>query len=580
MSEDLLTVRGLTVEFATGSGVTEAVRGIDYSLSGGETLAILGESGSGKTVAAMAVAGLLESPPARVTSGSVTLSGQELLTMPAAKRRRDVLGRRIGMVFQDALAALNPAYPVGLQIVEGYRLHHKVGRAAARRRAVELMDMVRIPAAAARVDDYPHEFSGGMRQRIVIAMACALEPEILIADEPTTALDVTVQAEILDLLQEIQADSRMGMILISHDLGVVARVADRVAVMHRGLIVESGPIDRVYASPQHDYTKALLAAIPRMDVGVRNAVTTEPPQAEPAASQPASTTVPVVEARDIVKHYRLRSRLGGKRVVEALRGVSLVLRRGEILGLVGESGSGKSTLGRLLLRLEEPSAGQVFLEGTDLATLGTRRLRDFRRHIQMVFQDPYASLNPRMRVDRLISEAWDVHPDSEPADRAARIKELLEAVGLSTSDRLKYAHQFSGGQRQRIAIARALAPRPAVLVCDEPVSALDVLIQAQVVKLLRDLQADMDFSCVFISHDLAVVRQIVDRLAVLYHGELVEEGDAETVFDRPRHPYTQRLLAAALVPDPQVERDRTARAAGLSAVPGSSQWKGVAHFAL
>jgi peptide/nickel transport system ATP-binding protein len=560
----LLEVQDLAVEFATAAGPVHAVAGISFHLDGGEVLAILGESGSGKSVSAAAIMDLIDSPPGHVSAGRVLYRGRDLLTTPAAERRR-INGRRIAMIFQDPLAHLNPVYSVGWQIAETFRAHEGASKGAARAKAVELLERVGIAEPARRAEDYPHQFSGGQRQRVMIAMALALRPDLLIADEPTTALDVTVQAQILALLRELQVETGMGLILITHDLGVVAETADRVAVMHDGRIVETGPVRQIFHAPAHPYTRRLMAAIPG-----RAAPAGSTSGAASARANPAEP--PLLSVRDLAKHYEITLGMMRRRtghMVRAVDGVSFDLAAGETLGLVGESGSGKSTLARTLLRLERPSGGSACYRGRDLFTLSPAALLEVRRRIQIVFQDPYASLNPRMTVAQIIAEPWSIHHDILPKSRwRARVGQLLEQVGMAPEHARRYPHQFSGGQRQRIAIARALALEPEVIVCDEAVSALDVRVQAQVIALLAELQSAFGLAYLFIAHDLAVVRHFAGRVLVMYRGQIVEHGPTEQIFDRPQHPYTQALLAATPVPDPAARPGRgrlRADAAPLSA---------------
>ncbi|WP_296101370.1 ABC transporter ATP-binding protein [uncultured Agrobacterium sp.] len=536
MAEHLLEVRNLSVEFHTVNGVVKAVRDISYHVDRGETLAILGESGSGKSVSSSAVMNLIDMPPGRITSGQILLDGVDLLTMPPAQRR-EINGRRIAMIFQDPLSHLNPVYTVGWQIREALTTHG-TDDAKAKAEALRLLGRVGIPSPETSLDKYPHEFSGGQRQRVMIAMALALRPDILIADEPTTALDVTVQAEVLALLKELQQETGMAVLIITHDLGVVAEIADRVVVMEKGVLVESGAVRDVYKNPQHAYTKKLIAAAPG--------------KGEMHAPLPGAE--PVLKVRNVRKTYG---------AFEALKGVSFDLMAGETMAVVGESGSGKSTLARILLRLDEPDSGEAFWKGRDLFTLSPAELYKLRRDLQMVFQDPTQSLNPRMTVYQLISEAWVIHPDILPKTKwRERVAELLTQVGLGPEHMGRYPHQFSGGQRQRIAIARALALEPQLIICDEAVSALDVSVQAQVIALLDKLRKQMGIAFIFIAHDLPVVRDFADHVMVMQKGEVVEIGTVREIFETPRQPYTQALLAAGLDPDPDVQAAH--RAARLS----------------
>ena len=528
----LLDVRDLSVEFHTAVGTVHAVKRVSFHLDRGETLAILGESGSGKSVSSSAIMDLIDMPPGKITSGQILFDGRDLLKLPASARR-DINGRRIAMIFQDPLSHLNPVYTVGWQIEEALTAHG-ADRATARAEALRLVARVGIPNPADSLKKYPHEFSGGQRQRLMIAMALALKPDLLIADEPTTALDVTVQAEVLALLEELQHETGMGILIITHDLGVVAEIADRVVVMNAGEVVETGETAQVYRNPQHPYTARLIGAAPgkgEMHMPV--------PQAEPVLS--------VRNARKVFGRFT------------AVEDVSFDLMPGETLAIVGESGSGKSTVAKMLLRLEEPTAGQALWKGRDLFAMPPAELHALRRDLQMVFQDPTQSLNPRMTVWQLISEAWVIHPAILPREKwKTRVAELLQQVGLKPEMAGRYPHQFSGGQRQRIAIARALALEPQLIICDEAVSALDVSVQAQVIALLDDLRKRLGISFIFIAHDLPVVRDFADHVMVMEKGRVVELGPVRQVFDSPQQPYTQRLLAAGLDPDPEVQAGRRA----------------------
>jgi len=538
----LLAVEHLSVRFHTERGPVQAVDDVSFHVDAGETLAILGESGSGKSVAAGAIMDILDRPPAEITSGRVLFEGRDLLALPWPEHRR-LNGTELAVIFQDTLAHLNPVYPIGWQIAEGFRAHgrHDVDAGA---EAVRLLARVGLPDPERRVDDYPHQFSGGQRQRVMIAMAIALRPKLLIADEPTTALDVTVQAQILRLLRDLQREVGMALLLITHDLGVVADIAERVIVMRAGRIVEQGPVRTIFAEPQHAYTRQLMAAVPGR--------LAPPPRAIRAA--------PLLAVENLTKHYPITKGLLRRptgEVVRALDGVSFELRAGETLGIVGESGSGKSTLARTLLRLEPPTAGTARFRGDDLFALEGAALKRYRRRVQVVFQDPFASLNPRMTVEQLVSEPWWIHRDVVPrARRRDRAAELLEQVGLGAEHLRRYPHQFSGGQRQRIAIARALALEPEIVICDEAVSALDVSIQAQVIALLRELRDRLGLAYLFIAHDLPVVRDLADRVLVMHQGRVVEAGATEDVFDHPQADYTRALLAASPLPDPDAQAAR------------------------
>ena len=532
-AEHILEVAGLSVEFHTVHGRVQAVKNVSFHLDPGETLAILGESGSGKSVSASAIMNLIDSPPGYVTAGEIHYRGESLIGMDR-ERRRQINGRKIAMIFQDPLAHLNPVYTVGWQIAETLTAHG-IGRGEAQARALELMERVGIPDAGKRRKQYPHQFSGGQRQRLMIAMTLALKPDILIADEPTPALDVTVQAQILRLLEELQAETGMGLLLITHDLGVVAEMANRVLVMNAGEIVERGTVREVFKNPVHPYTRKLIAAAPGRGRIV---------PAAGAGSQPE----PLLRVEEVSKKYG---------DLLALQNASFSLMPGETLAVVGESGSGKSTLAKTLVLLEQATAGAAFYKGRDLFRLTPRELFAVRREIQMVFQDPTQSLNPRMTVGRLISEAWAIHPELLPkAKWADRVAELLDLVGLAPDHARRYPHQFSGGQRQRIAIARALALDPQLIICDEAVSALDVSIQAQVINLLARLRRELNLSYLFIAHDLPVVRDFADRIIVMQGGKIVETGTTEQIFTAPSQPYTRALLDASLEADPDIQAER------------------------
>ncbi|MDF3291936.1 ABC transporter ATP-binding protein [Streptomyces silvisoli] len=536
MSEHLVEVSGLTVDFPVADSFVRAVDGLDFTLEPGQALGIVGESGSGKSTVAFGLLGLHRGTGARV-HGSVRVAGVDVVDADDTELRR-VRGELAAMVFQDPLSALDPYHPVGDQIAEVYRVHRKVTRRAARARAVEVLDRVGIPDAARRARSRPHEFSGGMRQRALIAMALACEPRLLIADEPTTALDVTVQAQILDLLHELRADTGAGLLLVTHDLGVVAGSVDQVLVMKDGRAVERGPVAEVLGTPRQTYTRELLAAVPRVDAPV-------PVHVHPGGGSTAEDGGVLLEAVDLRREFGRRGA-----TVAAVDGVSLTVRAGETLGVVGESGSGKTTLGRMLVRLLDPTGGQLRYRGRDIGTLGEKALRPLRHELQMVFQDPASSLNPRRSIGESIADPLRAAGELDDRRIRTRVGELLERVGLDPDWYHRYPHEFSGGQRQRVGIARALAPEPRLIVCDEPVSALDVTTQAQVVELLGQLQRDLGLSLVFIAHDLAVVRQVSDRVAVMRSGAVVEHGTADEVYDSPQHPYTKGLLSAVPVLDP------------------------------
>ncbi len=545
----LLTVEDLSVSFHTSAGEFDAVKSIKFELFRGETIAILGESGSGKSVSASAVMGILDSPPGYIRGGAAFLDGVNLFELSPSDRRV-MMGDKIAMIFQDTLAHLNPVYSIGWQIAECFKVHRGFEKEEAWKQAVDLLEKVRMPNAEQRAHDYPHQFSGGQRQRVMIAMALALEPDILIADEPTTALDVTVQAQILDLLIELRNERNMGLILITHDLGVAAEVADRLIVMNQGEIVEQGMVHDVFAKPKHPYTQRLMNAIPGR--GPYREVLT-----------PNEVRKPVLEVRNLTKHYGVTGGLFAKEtgaLIKACDGVSFDLYKGETLGIVGESGSGKTTAANMLLKLVEPTSGTATLDGEDIFSVTKDRLLLLRRRFQAVFQDPFASLNPMMSVFEIISEPWLIHKDVMPKNRyRERVLELLDAVGMVADHIDRFPHEFSGGQRQRIAIARALALEPEIIICDEAVSALDVSIQAQIITLLADLRDRFGLSYLFIAHDLPVVRELADRVIVMKSGKIVEQGTVQQIFENPQATYTQDLLAANPIPDPEQMKARRDR---------------------
>jgi peptide/nickel transport system ATP-binding protein len=621
---DLLEVDGLRVEIRRRRDAVHPVDGVSLTVRQGETVGLVGESGCGKTMTAMSIMRLLP-PGGRITSGSIRMGGTDLVPLGQPEMRR-IRGRDIAMVFQDPMTSLNPTMTIGRQIAAPARAHLGVSRAAAMRRAQEALGMVGVPRPGERLDDYPHQLSGGLRQRVMIAMALACEPKLLIADEPTTALDVTIQAQILRLLDDLKERLSMGMLLVTHDMGVIAGRADRVLVMYAGRIVEASGTDALFSAPRHPYTEALLGSIPRLDhatdqelysipgrppdlssppSGCRFAarcryatqecrdqdpvldggdpehsyacIHPRPAAAEPGGhvgrapgaavgdapdaagrrgEQPPDGQAPLLELADVHKEFPVTAGILQRKVasVKAVSGVSFAIAVGETFGLVGESGCGKTTIGRLIATLERPDSGSVRFEGTELGSLSGRRLRQARRNVQLMFQDAYASLDPRMQVGSSIAEPLLVQRVGTRATRAATVGDLLDQVGLPRSAAARYPHEFSGGQRQRIGLARALALSPRLIVADEPVSALDVSIQSQVLNLLKSLQADLGLTSMVISHDLSVVRYLADRIGVMYLGKLVEIGPAARVYARPAHPYTAGLLEAVPLPDPRQER--------------------------
>ena len=544
VADPVLSVERLTVSVATEAGLRSLVRDVSFSLKRGETLAIAGESGSGKSITSLAIMGLLP-VNVRATAGAVRLSGTELLRLPEAQLRA-IRGDRIAMIFQEPMTSLNPVMTVGAQLVEAIEAHEPMPRGQAQSRALEALRAVRLSEPEHRLRQYPHELSGGMRQRVMTAMAIALRPDVLIADEPTTALDVTVQREVLDLLRDLRREMGTAIVLITHDMGVVAEMADRVVVMKDGAMVEEGPVRQIFEAPREAYTRALLAAVPRMG-------------SRPLGVQRGQTP-PVCSVRDLFVHFDLQRGFLGRAThrVHAVEGVSLEIQAGETFALVGESGCGKSTIAKAVAGLV-PFQGEIEIAGRRLHGQGDVT-REVRRDAQIVFQDPAASLDPRMRVGDLVAEPLVIHGIGTRAERREAVEQLFEQVGLTRGQVDRYPHEFSGGQRQRICIARALALRPKLIVADESVSALDVSVQARVLALLKDLQRSTGVSFLFISHDMAVVDSIADRVAVMFLGQIVETGTRAQVFGDPRHAYTRRLIEAVPVPDPthvRPPRERT-----------------------
>ncbi|WP_175806331.1 dipeptide ABC transporter ATP-binding protein [Burkholderia cenocepacia] len=570
----VVAVDDLSVTFRREGATFDAVRNVSFHVDRGETLAIVGESGSGKSVTSLALMRLVEHGGGEITSGRIAFRrrGGALvdLARASAATMRGIRGADIAMIFQEPMTSLNPVFTVGDQISEAIALHQSKGAAEARAEALRLLDLVRIPEARRVFARYPHQLSGGMRQRVMIAMALSCRPALLIADEPTTALDVTIQAQILQLVRGLQDEMNMGVIFITHDMGVVAEVADRVLVMYRGEKVEEGESDRIFATPAHRYTRALLAAVPRLGsmqgtdapekfpllkVDGTSATAAAPTTASAAndAQPPVDHAAPpILRVRDLVTRFPVKSGVFGRvsQYVHAVERVSFELRAGETLALVGESGCGKSTTGRSLLRLVESQSGSIEFDGRDISALKGSDLQALRRNIQFIFQDPFASLNPRLTVGFSIMEPLLVHGVASGAEAQARVDWLLDKVGLPPDAARRYPHEFSGGQRQRIAIARALALNPKVVIADESVSALDVSVQAQIVNLMLDLQRELGVAYLFISHDMAVVERISHRVAVMYLGQIVEIGPRRAVFEAPQHPYTKKLMSAVPVADP------------------------------
>ncbi|MBU1316844.1 MAG: ABC transporter ATP-binding protein [Alphaproteobacteria bacterium] len=559
-AEPVLSVRDLTTSFRVEDEWRSVVRKISFDVAPRETVAIVGESGSGKSVTSLSIMRLLPKGSSRI-EGSVKLMGRELLTLPD-EQMRQVRGNEISMIFQEPMTSLNPIFPIGKQIAEALTVHQDISKAEARAEVVRLLEKVRIPNAKSRFDEYPHQFSGGMRQRVMIAMALASKPKLLIADEPTTALDVTIQGQILDLIKTLQDEEGMSVLFITHDMGVVAEVADRTIVMYRGEGVESGPTEEIFHRGRHPYTRALLSAVPRLgsmgdrklplrfpsiDIG-----TGEQFELQDVTDTVAKGKTPILDVRDLTTRFDIHTGLLGRKsgAVHAVEKVSFQVFEGETLALVGESGCGKSTTGRSVTRLINPTSGNVTIDGYNVMQLDKTSLRAMRRSIQMVFQDPFASLNPRMSIGSAVMEPYLEHKLGMKNQAREKAADLLVKVGLSPDMMRRFPHEFSGGQRQRIAIARALMLDPKVIVADEAVSALDVSIKAQVCNLLLDLQQSLKLAYLFISHDMAVVERVSHRVAVMYLGEIVEIGPRAAVFENPQHPYTKKLMAAVPIPDP------------------------------
>ncbi len=553
----ILSVEHLTTSFRRGGEWTPVVNDVSLTVAAGETVAIVGESGSGKSVTAMSIMRLLPEKTSRI-EGSVKLGGRELLTVPE-REMQDIRGNEVAMIFQEPMTSLNPVLTVGRQIAEAIRRHRGVSASEARAQTIALLDRVRIPAATKRFDEYPHELSGGTLQRVMIAMALACRPKLLIADEPTTALDVTVQAEILGLIKSLQDEEQMGVLFITHDMGVVAEIADRTVVMFRSRALESGPTDAIFADPENAYTKALLSAVPKLGsmTGRSNPATFPLVDVQSGLALGEREVARagernVLEVSNLVARFDIKSGVLGRVTgrVHAVEDVSFDLKEGETLSLVGESGCGKSTTGRAVLRLIEPVSGNIRINGEDIGAMTSGMLTRQRRQMQMIFQDPYSSLNPRMRVGDAIAEPLIAHGLASRTEAQAKAVDLLERVGLKPDMARRFPHEFSGGQRQRISIARALTLNPNLIVADEAVSALDVSIKAQVVNLMLELQENLKIAYLFISHDMAVVERVSHRVAVMYLGEIVEIGSREQIFASPQHAYTKRLLDAVPIADP------------------------------
>ncbi|MCS6896042.1 MAG: ABC transporter ATP-binding protein [Bacteroidia bacterium] len=574
----MLEVRGLSVSFKTRGGKVSAIKDVSFTLPRGRTLGIVGESGSGKSVTSLAIMRLIPSPPGEIEAGEIwfdspSLGRSNLLTL-SEKQMRHLRGNEIAMIFQEPMTSLNPVFTCGDQVVEAIRLHQKVSTKEAKQRALALFEEVKLPNPSRIFSAYPHQLSGGQKQRVMIAMAISCEPALLIADEPTTALDVTVQKTILDLLQELQVRHGMSLIFISHDLGVIGEICDEVLVMYKGKVVEQGEVRDIFSNPRDPYTRGLIACRPPLDrrlnrlptladflkapekLTVEDALKAETITVEAyrARQQTLSKQSPILTVENLQVHFPVTKGIFGRVVdyVRAVDGVSFSVYPGETVGLVGESGSGKTTTGRAILRLIEPTGGRITFMGEDILRLSKERLRGLRKHMQIIFQDPYSSLNPRLTVGSTLTEPLLFHKlVQNPKEAKDRAISLLEQVGLEAEHFYRYPHEFSGGQRQRIAIARALAVQPKFIICDESVSALDVSVQAQVLNLLLDLQEKYGLSYIFISHDLSVVKFMSDRLLVMHQGQVVESGYSEDIYRSPQHPYTQKLIEA--IPKGRIE---------------------------
>lgn len=558
MAENMLEIKNLTIEFHTEDENVKAVKSLNLSIPKGKTVGLVGESGSGKSVTSLAIMGLIPNPPGKITEGEILFNGEDL-TKASNERMRQLRGNKIAMIFQEPMTSLNPVFTTGNQIDEVLMLHQNMTKEEARKRTIELYEEVGIPSPLESVDKYPHQMSGGQKQRVMIAMAMACEPELLICDEPTTALDVTIQKQVLELMFELQRKHNMSMLFITHDLAVIADIADEVAVMFRGDLVEQNTTKALFENPQHPYTKGLLACRPSLEENPVRLLTVDDflnakedidvSSLEMKKPRPINeTTNPILlEVKNFNKHFPIKGGIFGRTVdwFKAVDDVTLQVRKGRTLGLVGESGCGKTTLGRSILRLLEPTAGEVIYDGINVTNLNKKEMREIRERMQIIFQDPYSSLNPRMTIGDIITEPMVIHNmGGSKKERYAVAADLLDKVGLKGDHLNRYPHEFSGGQRQRICIARALSLKPEFIICDESVSALDVSVQAQVLNLLQDLQEELGLTYIFISHDLSVVKYISDEIGVMNKGKIVEYGPAEEVYHNPKDEYTKKLLSA------------------------------------
>lgn len=561
MSNTLLEVKDLSIDFQIeDSPRIQAVSSLSFEIPKGKTLGLVGESGSGKSVTALSLMRLIPDPPGRITKGEILFNGRDVLKLNEKEMRR-LRGNKISMIFQEPMTSLNPVFTIGDQIAEALILHRKLSKSEAQITVIDLLKRVGIKEPDKRISAYPHEFSGGQRQRVMIAMAIACDPDLLIADEPTTALDVTIQKQILNLLAELQDQYQMSILFITHDLGVVAEVADNVLVMQRGLGVEFKPVKEIFTNPEHPYTRGLLSCRPTLKTNTRRLPTisdfieseSNNEKSVEKSAKDLSKAETLLEVQSLEKHFPLQQNIFGqvKSWVQAVNGVSFKVSKGSTLGLVGESGCGKTTLGRTILRLVEPTDGKIIYNDQNILDLNFKQMRALRKKMQIIFQDPYASLNPRMTVGSAIMEPMEIHKlGKNKKDRLDRVIQLVEKVGLESSMINRYPHEFSGGQRQRVCIARALAVEPEFIVCDESVSALDVSIQAQILNLLLDLQADLNLTYIFISHDLSVVKFMSDEVLVMYKGKVVEKNSSENIYSNPQHSYTKTLLDSIPADDP------------------------------
>lgn len=596
MKNKLLEIKELKTYFYSDEGVVPAVDGVDITIYEGETVGIVGESGCGKSVTSLTTMRLT---PGKVVGGSIEFNGKDLLSLPEAEMR-GIRGNEMAMIFQEPMTSLNPVFTIGQQIGESVEIHLKYSKQKAREHAIEMLKLVGMARPEQIVDDYPHQLSGGMRQRVMIAMAMSCQPKLLIADEPTTALDVTIQAQILDLMRKLRAEQNTAIMMITHDLGVVAEMCDRVVVMYSGKVVEEGDVITIFTNPKHPYTQGLMKSIPTLDAEEKDCIRSTVMYRFRAACAKAvrlpldvnlpwtnaakthhcwrkskqditaaagfihtirgrpEMKKPLIEVHNLKKYFPIKKGIFGQTVnhVKAVDGLNFTIYKGETLGLVGESGCGKSTTGRTILQLLEPTEGEVLYEGKNLVGMKPQELRKLRKDLQIIFQDPYASLDPRLTVGDIIAEPLQIHKIAAGKEMDQRVEELLNVVGLSSYHAKRYAHEFSGGQRQRIGIARALALNPKLIVADEPVSALDVSIQSQVINLLQDLQEQFQLTYLFIAHDLSVVKHISDRIGVMYLGRIVELSDKNELFNDPKHPYTKALLSAVPIPNPLIKKER------------------------